>query len=89
MKGNLVYTYKSLKIEDDASGLKTIYGLKGKDIISEIIPDAVEFINRECRRGAFLKDLNGVDFFVRPNESVLDLVEKWKYENFRVSGLEF
>ncbi len=89
MKGNLIYTYKSLKIEEDTSGLKTIYGLRGKDIISEVIPDAVEFINRECRLGAILKNLNGVDFFVRPNESVLALVEKWKYENFRVSGLEF
>lgn len=89
MKRNAVYTYKSLKIVEDASGLKEIYGQKGRDIITEVIPDAVEFINHECKMGAILKDLNGVDFFVWPNESAERLIEKWKYEHFKVSGLEF
>lgn len=89
MKKNLTFTYKSLKIIEDSKGLMEIYGLAGRDIITEVIPYAVEFINNECKLGAILKDLNGVDFFVRPNENVADLVEKWKYEHFRATGLEF
>lgn len=89
MAKQTVFTYKSLKIYEDKTGLKEITGLKGRDIISEVIPDAVEYINCACQTGAILKNLNGVDFYVLPNENIDNLIEKWKYEHFRVSGLEF
>lgn len=82
------YVYKSLMIYEYPSGLKEIRGQKNKDIITEVIPDAVNYINNKCRIGAILKDLKGVDLFVYPNESVIAIIEKWKQEHFRNTGIE-
>lgn len=85
-----VYTYKSLKIIEFSNGEKEISGLSGRDIISEVIPDAVEFVKvSESEGGVKLSNLNGIDLYVFPFSIPNKLVNEWMEEKFRLSGIDF
>lgn len=82
-----VYKYKSLIIEERVSGLE-ITGRANKDILTEIIPDALEYVKKnDLQFGAHLYGLNGVELFVLPNMRLSELQEIWRQEYFKLSGI--
>lgn len=82
-----VITYKSIKIVKLDDGKIVISGLKGKDILKDVIPDAVNYVKNDYGKRAELH-LNGLTFFVDVDTSLKELTEQWKYEHFRFSGIE-
>ncbi len=82
-----VYKYKSLIIEERVNGLE-ITGKPNKDILTEIIPDALEYVKKnDLQLGAHLYGLNGVELFVLPNMRLSVLQETWKQDYYKLSGL--
>ena len=85
-----VFIYKSLKVEQTDSGSIEITGLKNKDILNEIIPDALAFVkDNEIKLGARICDLNGVDLYILPTMSTREVQEQWKQDFYRLSGLAY
>ena len=75
-------------VEIEKNGV-TLYARNGFNIEHVIIPEAVRFvklINEE--KDVLLKNLRGVDLTIKIDSNVNELVEIWKQELYRTSGIE-
>ena len=85
-----VFNFKSLRVEQKEDGVFKFVGLEDKDILNEIIPDALAFVkNNELNLGAMLCNLNGVDLYILPTMSIREVQEQWKQDYYRLSGLDY
>ncbi len=85
-----VFKFKSLRVEQKESGEFELTGLKDRDILNEIIPDALTFLKiNELSMGATLCDLNGVDLYVLPTMSIREVQEQYLQCHFKLTGIEY
>ena len=65
----IIDRYKSIIVDENKSGDITLLPKHNSDIMTEIIPDALEYVKNHCfkfKKGTYLSGLNGVDIEIFP-----------------------
>lgn len=86
----IIDKFKSIIVDENRSGDITLFPKRNADIMTEIIPDALEYVKGNCvkfKKGAFLTGLNGVDIEIFPNSNLNSLISYWKDEYYLQSGI--
>ncbi len=86
----IVDKYKTIMVNENKNGETRLYPNTNADIISEIIPDALEYVRNHSLKfenGTYLCGLNGVDIEIFPSSNLNVLINDWKEEYYCESGI--
>lgn len=86
----IIDKYKSIIVDENKSGDITLLPKHNSDIMTEIIPDALEYVKNHCfkfKKGTYLSGLNGVDIEIFPDSNLNNLIDYWKEEYYSESGI--
>ncbi len=86
----IIDKYKSIFLCENRNGEFYISPKHSEDVLSKIIPDALDYVQNhefKFKDGITLKNVNGVDIEIYPNSNLHTLIRYWKEEYYVSSGI--
>ena len=80
----------SIRVKEVVGGVIHAYGMGGRSITKDIIPEAVDYLKTQSENTLILEELNGVNIEIGKETTAEEAVQQWedKFEEQRQESIK-